>query len=355
MKRVGYSEGEKSVHGAFQRHGVNRREVLLAGSAAALSAALHPLAGDAAQEATPAAPWSYTDVLGNTVTLPQRPTRIAAVIQVGAALWDFGIETPTIFGWTASNHADGDHPAWGSVDVDAVQIVSSSDGDIDLEALLLAKPDLIVTWVWDKNVPGETHVSLPPKLLAQAAQIAPVIAINQGDANDIELVRIEEFARALGADLESAELTAQRAAYAERIAEVQQIAQEKPDVSVLFASYGSEQTIYVAGPDFVGDVGQLRTLGVKIANDGSPTSRTYWEELSLEQALYYPSDVVYIDQYGEWKTLEELRQHPTISQHPAIKAGQAGPWARDLPLSYVGLTEFLDATLAQLRDAEKVS
>lgn len=344
-----------ATHGSFQRQGINRREVLVAGGAAALGAALRPLAGVAAQESTPAAGWSYTDVLGNTVTLPQPPTRIAAAIQVGAALWDFGIEVPTIFGWTASNHADGDHVAWGRVDVDAVEIVSNIEGDVEIEPLLLAKPDLIVTWVWDKNVPGETHVSLPPKILEQAAQIAPIIAINQGDANDVELARIEEFARALGADLESAELTAQRAGYEERIAEVQQIAQEKPDIAVLFASYGSEQKIYVAGPDFVGDVGQLRTLGVNIANDGSPTASTYWEELSLEQALFYPADVIYIDQYGEWKTLEDLKQHPTTSKLPAVIAGQAGPWARDLPLSYVGLTEFLDTTLAQLRAAKKVT
>ncbi len=43
-----------------------------------------------------------------------------------------------------------------------------------------------------------------------------------------------------------------------------------------------------------------------------------------------------------------------LSQHPAVKAGQGGPWLRDLPLNYQGLTTFLESVLEPLRDAEKV-
>ncbi|MBL8127680.1 MAG: ABC transporter substrate-binding protein, partial [Chloroflexia bacterium] len=46
---------------------------------------------------------------------------------------------------------------------------------------------------------------------------------------------------------------------------------------------------------------------------------------------------------------------PTISQHPAVKAGQTGPWMRDLPVNYQGLTAFLESVLGPLRDAGKVS
>lgn len=138
------------------------------------------------------------------------------------------------------------------------------------------------------------------------------------------------------------------------MAEIEQIIAEEPDLSVLFGSYGND-VIYIASPDYVGDPGVLRSLGMKIANDGSPNGDSYWETLSMEQALYYPSDVLYIDQYGPWTTLEELQAHPTISQHPAVKAGQAGPWKRDLPLNYEGQAAFLKSVLEVLRTAEKVT
>jgi iron complex transport system substrate-binding protein len=333
--------------------GFSRRQVLAAAAALAGSA-LATTGNTRGQDATPATGWSYTDVVGNTVTLPERPTRIAAAINVAAALWDFGIEVPTIFGWTASNHADGDHVAWGNVDADGVTVVSNTEGNVELEKLLAAKPDLIVTWIWDKDAPAESQEGLPAELAEQIARIAPVVILNRGDANDIELTRVEEIAAALGADLDSPELVVAREAYEARAAEVAQIAADKPDLSVLFGSYGDD-LIYIAVPDYVGDAGHLRALGLRIANDGSPNANSYWERLSMEQALLYPSDVLYIDQYGPWTTLEELQQHATIGQHPAVKAGQAGPWKRDLPLSYQGLKTFLETSLEPLRTAQKVT
>lgn len=325
-------------------------------SAVALAGAVSTSRLAAGQEATPTGgEWTFTDVLGNTVTLPQWPQRIAADISTAAALWDFGVEAQTVFGWTAVNHSDGDHVAWGNIDLDLVEIVGDAEGAVEVEALLAQQPDLIVTWIWDKDNPASSHVAIPEDRIEQVAGIAPIVLLTQGDPNDIELGRIEAFAASLGADLNSPEIVAQRESYEAKKAELEALAAEKSDLTVLFASYGSEDRIYVAGPGYVADLGQARDLGVKLANDGSPTSTTYWEELSLEQALYYPSDVIYIDQYGVWTTLEELRAEPTISQHPAVKAGQTGPWMRDLPVNYQGLTAFLESVLGPLRSPGKVS
>ena len=333
---------------------MGRRQVLASAVALAGAASTSRLA--VGQEATPTGgEWTFTDVLGKTVTLPQRPQRIAADISTAAALWDFGVEAQTVFGWTAVNHSDGDHVAWGNIDLDQIEIVGDAEGAVEVEALLAQQPDLIVTWIWDKDNPASSHVAIPEDRIEQVAGIAPIVLLTQGDPNDIELGRIEAFAASLGADLNSPEIVAQRAIYDAKKAELEALAAEKSDLTVLFASYGSEDRIYVAGPGYVADLGQARDLGVKLANDGSPTSTTYWEELSLEQALYYPSDVIYIDQYGVWTTLEELRAEPTISQHPAVKAGQTGPWMRDLPVNYQGLTAFLESVLGPLRDAGKVS
>lgn len=333
---------------------IGRRRFVASAAVLAASTAVPALARG--QAATPTGgEWTFTDVLGNTVTLPHRPQRIAAAINVAAALWDFGIEVPTVFGWTATNHPDGDHIAWGNIDVGRVEIVGNLEGSVEVEPLLAQHPDLIVSWIWDKDNPASSQVAIPEDLTEQVAGIAPIVFLTQGDANDVELGRIEAFAAALGADLDAPDIVAQREAYAAKKAELQAVAAEQSDLTVLFASFGSEDRIYVAGPDYVADLGQVRDLGVRLANDGSPTATTYWEELSLEQALYYPSDVIYIDHYGLWTTLEELQAEPTVGQHPAVRAGQTGPWPRDLPLSYQGLTTFLESVLAPLRDAEKVS
>ncbi len=53
----------------------------------------------------------------------------------------------------------------------------------------------------------------------------------------------------MGADLQSPEIVAQRAAYEAKNAEVKKVAAEKSDLTVLFASYGSEDRIYVASPN----------------------------------------------------------------------------------------------------------
>lgn len=338
------------------RNEVNRRQVLLA-TALVAGPLLARGSSSLAQDATPVGEsggWNYTDVLGNTVTLPEAPTRIAADISVAAALHDFGIEAPILFGWSASNHRDGNHVAWGNVDPEAVEVVGDSDGQIELEALLAAQPDLIVSWIWDRDVPAEATVGIPEDLRDEAELIAPVVILNAGESNDIELARVEAFAAALGTDLEDPSLASAREAYEAKVAEIEQIIAEKPGLSVLFGSYGND-VIYIASPDYVGDPGLLRSLGLKIANDGSPNGNSYWETLSMEQALYFPSDVLYIDQYGPWTTLGELQEHPTIGQHPAVKAGQAGPWHRDLPLNYTGQAAFLESMLEVLRTAEKIT
>src|SRR5690606_4347656 len=84
------------------------RRTALAASIAGMTglAGLSHLTATAQEAATPAtgpeAGWSYTDVFGNTVSLPAPPVRIAANLVTAAALWDLGIEPVAVFDWTAS-------------------------------------------------------------------------------------------------------------------------------------------------------------------------------------------------------------------------------------------------------------
>ena len=331
----------------------NRRTVLGGTLGLAGVAALGRSVG--AQDASPEAGWSYTDVLGDVIELPEQPQRVAAVIQSAAALWDFGIRPETVFGWTAGTYPDGDHVAWGRIDVSAIENVATTEVDaVDIEKLIATDPDLIVTWIWDKAVPETSMVSIPADITERLEQKAPILIVNQGDSNSVELERIEALAAALGADLESPELVEQRETLRATEDAVRAIAEMKPELSVLFASFNPDG-FYVASPDFVGDLGYVRELGVPIANDGAAGATTYWEEISPEQALMYPADVIYVDMYGAWTTLEELQAHSTLAAHPAIAAGQIASWNRDLPLSYIGQNEFLSEILAPLTTAEKVS
>lgn len=308
-----------------------------------------------AQDATPEAGWTYTDVLGNVIELPEQPQRIAAVIQSAAALWDFGVEPAAVFGWTAGTYPDGDHVAWGRVDVSQVENVATSEVDaVEIEKLIVTDPDLIVTWIWDKETPATSMVSIPAEITERLEQKAPILVVNQGDSNSVELTRIESLAAALGADLDSPELIEQRETLHATEDAVRAIAAEKPDLTVLFASFNPDG-FWVASPDFVGDLGYARELGLTLANEGSPGATTYWEEISPEQALIYPADVIYLDMYGAWTTLGQLQGHATLAAHPAIAAGQVAPWNRDLPLSYIGQNEFLVQILEPLQTAEKVS
>lgn len=339
-------------------HAAPSRCQFLAGAAAiAAGAAFSSRAF--AQTATPVASpvsgaWTYTDVIGTTITLPERPVRIAAYINNAASLWDFGIKAETVFGWTASHFPDGDHIAWGNIDVDAVEIISDDDGNVEIEKLVAANPDLIVTWTWNKDDVDSATNGFPIDVLERVRQIAPIVILNQGDPDDVELARVEALAEALGADLNSPALVADRDALAAKLEEVQTVAAEKADLSVLFASYGDPAIIYVASPDYVADVGYIRSLGITLSNDGSPTATAYWENLSMEQALKYPADVIYLDAYGTWNTLELVQEQPTLNVVPAIAAGQVGYWHRDFPLSYTGLAGFLEDILIPLRTAEKV-
>jgi len=126
---------------------LGRRTVL--GGMSAVAAAAVLASRSSAQDATPAAgEWTYTDVLGTTVTLPETPVRIVANIVTAAALWDLGIHPVGVFDWTVSNYPDGDHIAWGNIPADQVVNVGNADGNIEPEMLLTLDPDIAAFTFW---------------------------------------------------------------------------------------------------------------------------------------------------------------------------------------------------------------
>jgi iron complex transport system substrate-binding protein len=331
---------------------VSRRTLLGAVAAASGYAAVSRFAS--AQDATPATgEWTYTDVLGNTVTLTERPVRIVANIVTAAALWDLGIQPVGVFDWTVSNYPDGNHIAWGNIPADQVVNVGNADGNIDPEMLLTLDPDIVLTQTFDPTDPSLTN-GVPPELFDQINAIAPVLVVTDMARTDVLVDRLVELGASLGADLEAPEVVAAREAYEAKIAEFQQVAAEKSDLTNLFANFDSS-LIYVGGPKDVSELQWLTELGLNFANADSEMATEFWEELSAEQAMLYPADVVFSDVYSVLLTAEDLASEPVFAAMPAVAAGQVGLWNRDFPVSYAGATQFLETILETLRTAEKVT
>lgn len=313
------------------------------------------MASTRAQElATPAGSpttgWAYTDVFGTTVSLPVAPVRIAANLVTAAALWDLGIHAVAVFDSTASAHPNGDHIAWGNIDPTAVTNVGDAEGNIIPEALLAVEPDLILTLTFDQSNP-EDVTGVPPDQAETIRQIAPVLVVTDMDATDLQLQRLVDLAASLEAELEAPAIVEAREAYKDKVAEFRQMAAEKRNLTSLFINF-DPTALYVGGPDGVAELAFLKSLGLQFANADAPAASEFWETLSPEQALLYSSDIIYNDVYSSLKTVDDLQADAVYAKMPAVAAGQVGLWTRDFPVSYAGITDFLETILSTLRSAE---
>lgn len=331
---------------------VSRRWVLGAGSAlAAVAASSAVRAQDGTPAASPADEWTFTDDAGTTITLPARPERIVADLNAASALWDFGIRPVAVSGYTVTTDA-----AWGNVDrATPVINVGPETGAPDPEQLLALQPDLFVTITWGtENQLRPYEWSFPdPAEEDIARSIVPIVAISATGLADRNTERFAELAALLGADLQSPELVAARAAYETALADFAAVVAEKADLTTLFV-YAGEESEYVANPPMWADLAMYQALGLDIiAPEAAPGE--YWQELSPEQAMTYPSDVLFQSTRAEVLSFEQLAAHPTYGQLPAVAAGQVGDWNQDFIMSYQGLTAALTNLTATLGPAEKVT
>lgn len=333
---------------------LDRRHFL--GTTSALAASLtlgtQVRAQDATPDATPGGPWMYTDVMGTEISIAQRPVRIAANLTTAAALWELGIFPVAVFDWTASAYPDGDHIAWGTIDPTKVVNVGDVDGNIIVEDLIKTDPDIVLTMTYDRDDP-ESTLGLLPDIMEQVSALYPVAIVTDMDSAELQLERTVDLAEALGADLDSPEATAARETYEAKVAEFSEVAEAQSDLKVLYIDVDPD-AIYIAGPDGVSELKYLSKLGMNFGNADSEFAAEFWQTLSLEETITYPADVVFNDVYSTVTELADLQAMDTVGFIPAIKAGQVGLWPRDFPVSYGGLTDFLETTLVTFRDAKKL-
>jgi iron complex transport system substrate-binding protein len=146
--------------------------------------------------------WSFTDDLGTTVRLDEPPTRIAGLTDVIASLWNYGVEPVAAFGYTGI----AQDKRFAGRDLGGVTELGRAYGQIDLEALAAADPDVIVTHVYPVDAAGTIDPAAPLYGFADRAQqdavarIAPIVAIRM-DGSAVEVIdRTVDLALALGAD-----------------------------------------------------------------------------------------------------------------------------------------------------------
>lgn len=335
-----------------KQHGVISRRRAIGVLAAAAAVGLAPWSG-AAQESTPLATgeWTFSDDAGKTVTLPQRPTRIAADLNAAAALWDFGLKVDAVAGWTVETDA-----AWGNVDRKTPVISASAENPSpSLEELLSRGIELFVTITWGNNAENPYQWSFTEVETYDLTNAkVPVIGISGTGRADHNMLRFAELAASLGADLDSPELAEARAAYEASAAEFSKIAAEKADLTSLFV-YADGTTEYVAYPPIWADLAMYQGMGLNIMVPQDVPEGDYWLELSPEQAALYSSDVLFQSTRKGILTPEQLAEHPTYGALPAVQARQIGQWNQDFAQSYQGLTTAFETMLDALREAKVVT
>ncbi|WP_211354966.1 ABC transporter substrate-binding protein [Blastococcus colisei] len=295
--------------------------------------------------------WSFTDDLGTTVELDEAPTRIAGLNDLTASLWNYGIEPVATFGQTSA----ADDVAFEGRDLGDVAIVGSAYGEIDLEALAAADPDVIVTTIYPDDASGgipEDKAGYGFNDMAQqelVAEIAPIITIAYtGSAADV-IERVVELADALGVDTGSGEVADARADFESASAALTEAASSGVSVLPVFATEADGWWMAKAPDD--PQLALYQDLGVTFVDPGG--DGYFWHSVGWEEVPDHPSDVILYSLRFSMSP-EEIAAQPTAALLPAVQAGQLHPWKYIGP-DYVSQAAYMAELAGYLTEAQKVT
>jgi iron complex transport system substrate-binding protein len=295
--------------------------------------------------------WEFTDDLGNTVSLDEVPTRVAGLNDLTASLWNYGIEPVATFGQTSAE----DDVAFEGRDLSDVAIVGSAYGEIDLEALAAADPELIVTTIYPVDSSGE----IPAETAGygfndlaqqeQVAQIAPIVTIAyRGSAADV-IERVVDLAESLGVDTEGGAVAEARTDFEAASETLTEAAGSGVSVLPVFATEADGWWMAKAADD--PQLALYQELGVNFVDPGG--DGYFWNSVGWEEVPNHPSDVLlYSLRFS--MTPEEIAGQPTAALLPAVEAGQLYPWKYIGP-DYVAQAAYMEELAGYLTEAQKVT
>jgi iron complex transport system substrate-binding protein len=307
---------------------------------------------DAAGTDTAAAEgWEFTDDLGTTIALDEVPTRVAGLNDVLSSLWNYGIEPVASWGQTSIE----DDVAFEGKDLSGVEIVGTSYGQIDLEALAAADPDVIVASVYPTDSEGTLDPDAPfygfesIEHQEQVAQIAPIIGIAwRGSAAEV-IERTVELAGSLGMDVDGGEVAQLREQYDAAAAELTEAAASGVSVLPVFATAADGWWMAKAADD--PSLHLYQDLGVTFVDPGGQDY--FWNSVGWEEVPNHPSDVILYSLRFSMSP-EEIAAQPTAALLPAVQAGQLYPW-KYLGMDYVAQAGYMTELADRLTEAQRVT
>lgn len=293
--------------------------------------------------AASAEPWSYTDSLGNTVTLDAVPTRIIASQDAAAGLIPLGIRPIAIY---ADSPVAEAKPLQG-LDLTGIEIIGQAWEEVDIEKAAALQPDLVIAEYW----PLDKGWSGGEKVYTALSQLAPITGPTQGDSIVALIEDYEELAAGLGADLAKPEIASAKTNFEASLAAFKAAVAAKPNLTAL-AVWAGTDALYVAATAGSAELVDFHSWGLKLIDPETADDRGYWETLSWENADKYQPDLILVDNRSA-TTMETAKAQPTWTLMQAAAAGAVTDWPAFWLRNYAAYASELDKLTAAITAADE--
>jgi iron complex transport system substrate-binding protein len=330
--------------------GLTRRRFGLAAGAVTLAGLLNACGGDdpspAAASDEPTGPWTWTDDRDQVIELEGMPERLVVSQWLLPAFWALGIKPVGVLTFMPWDDIEGYAEA-GIAEAD-VTVLSTTYGEVDLEAMVGLKPDLVVldSYADSETLWGFTDLATQKK----AARIAPLVAVS-AETDLIEGIDARhELAAALGADVDATTVAEARADFEAASAEIEKVLTAQAGLSVAFVG-PYEDGLWVAPAKDYADLTYLEGLGLEV---WEPVKVPDGDTLSWENATGVDADLLILDDRDD--VAQASKANPVFAELPAVEARQvAAAWRFALPYEYGAYARSFRALTPALQSASILS
>ncbi|WP_205323698.1 ABC transporter substrate-binding protein [Glycomyces sp. YM15] len=336
---------------------LGRRGLLAGGGALGLTGVLAACGSDddeSGDDAAQSQPWEFTDDQPATVKLDRTPAKIVAFTGMAAALYDFGIEVPAVFGPTTNEDGSATTQA-GNLPVADLEVFGNVYGEFDVEAFAAYGPEVLMTYYYYD--PASLWY-VPEESRDEIVGLTELTALNVDDGANTQdqiIARHAELAESLGADLDSESNAANKERYDAAVESLKAAAAANP-VKVLACAAAAE-VFYASSPLMGNDLRFFAELGVEfILPDAlDEASGGYYEILSWENVDKYQADILLLDNRVQSLQPAQLTEFPTWNALPAVQEGQIVGWEAEPMYAYGLAAASIEALATAIQNAEKLS
>ena len=287
--------------------------------------------------------WSFTSGDGETYTAEEVPTRVIAQGEAAAALLSFGIRPVGIY----LNAPLSETRALEGFDLDGIEIIGETWGQIDVEKAAALRPDLIVSAYWPVEEAYGGFEEGVEENAKKTAELAPVVGPTIGESVEDMLNGFETLAVSLGADVGAGEIARHKADFEAARKRFSAVTAAKPELTALAVS-PTDELLYVAVPENSAELTDFAEWGLNVIVPDSPDPAfPYWENISWENADKYQPDVILMDDRTYDASLAIADRQATWKRIKAVQAGAITPWPAYWISTWAAYAEQLD----QLSDA----